>query len=79
MKRVLDPGPEPESNSSEPKKRGRQARPINKLMSVATFNSGAPAAQVQELMNDDGVISPSTRGQQMMLENTKNVILGVSE
>ena len=42
--------PKPKTKSGLCKKRGRQMRPINKMMSTAIFKSGAPAKQVQEIL-----------------------------
>ncbi|KAL7547979.1 hypothetical protein ACHAWF_017085 [Thalassiosira exigua] len=62
-----------------PKKRGRQMRPINKIMATAIFNSGAPALQVQEILIDGGLICPSYRGLGKMLEKVKEEAEFVSE
>ena len=48
-------------------------------MTFATYNSGAPALQVQELFYESGVICPSKRGQRKMMERLKESITNVSE
>lgn len=58
------------ANNAE-KKRGRDMRPINKMMSTAIFNAGAPAKQVQELFIDAGAVCPSERGLGNMLDKVK--------
>ncbi|KAL7536484.1 hypothetical protein ACHAXR_007193 [Thalassiosira sp. AJA248-18] len=75
----MSTGPPPDQDPSIKKKRGRQGRTINKMMSVATFNCGTPAAQVQELFHDAGVVCPSKKGQQKMLDKAKEAIKDVSE
>jgi len=42
-------GPKTDTKSGLPKKRGRQMRPITKMMSTIMFKSRAPAHQVQEI------------------------------
>ena len=64
----MSTGPKPETKSGLRKKRGRQMRPINKMMSNAILKSGAPANQVQEIFSETGAISPSKTGLAKMVD-----------
>lgn len=75
----MSTGPKVDKDSGVAKKRGSQMRPINKTMATAIFKSGAPAAQVQDIFVENGVICPSDTGLLKMLENVKDVVEFVSE
>jgi len=75
----MSTGPAPDKDSSVPKKRGAQPRPINQIMSLATFNSGANATQSLEIFHESGVVCPSKKGHQKMLGRVSEVVLFVSE
>ena len=61
----------PKKDPGTVQKRGRQMRPINKIMSSLIFKSGCVRAQVQEMFSESGVVCPSGNGLDNMIEKIK--------
>ena len=58
----------PKKDPGAVQKRGRQMRPINKIMTSSIFKSGCVRAQVQEMFEEAGIVCPSHKGLEKMME-----------
>ena len=70
-KRSFEMSTGPKKDPGTVQKRGRQMRPINKIMFSSIFKSGCVRAQVQEMFSESGVVCPSGNGLDNMMEKIK--------
>jgi len=75
----MSTGPKEEQVSGATKKRGKEMRPINKIMATAIFSSGAPMKQVQEIFNENGLVCPSDTGLGKMIDHVEVAVDFCSE
>ena len=65
----------PKHDAGVKKKRGRQMRPINKIMSTSILKSGCVRSQTQEMFEESGIICPSNNGLDAMMEKVNGTRL----